>query len=99
MNQPLAETVFWIAAIACVIAQLAILRSTFAARTANKSDLVPAASRRSELAWAIIPALALVVVLSATRQRMETRDRHLKIDHSGTRHSMPMPAPPSAPQH
>ena len=99
MNQPLAETVFWIAAIACVIAQLAILRSTFAARTANKSDLVPAASPRSELAWAIIPALALVVVLSATRQRMETRDRHLKIDHSGTQHSMPMPAMPSAPQH
>ena len=100
MNQPLAETIFWIAAIACVIAQLAILRSTFAARTANKSDLVPSASRRSELALAIIPALALVVVvLSATRQRMETRDRHLKIDHSGTQHSMPMPATPSVPQH
>jgi heme/copper-type cytochrome/quinol oxidase subunit 2 len=99
MNQPLAETIFWIAAVACVIAQLAILRSTFAARSANKSDLVPSASRRSELAWAIIPALALVVVLSATRQRMETRDRHLKMDHSGMEHSMPMPAPPSAPQH
>lgn len=98
MNQPLAETIFWVAAIACVIAQLAILRSTFAARGANKSDLVPLASRRGELAWAVIPALALGVVLTATWQRIEMRDRHLKMDHSGMQHSMPMPPPAPAPQ-
>jgi hypothetical protein len=80
-----------------VIAQLAILRSTFAARGANKSDLVPSAPRRSELAWAIIPALALGVVLTATWQRIEMRDPHLKMDHSGMRHSMAMPSA-SAPQ-
>ena len=98
MNQPLAETIFWIAAIACVIAQLAILRSTFAARGANKSDLVPSASRRSELAWAVIPALALGVVLTATWQRIEMRDAHLKMDHSGMQHAMPMPPAASTPQ-
>jgi heme/copper-type cytochrome/quinol oxidase subunit 2 len=97
MNQPLAETIFWIAAIACAIAQVAILRSTFAARSANKSDLVPSSSRRGELAWAIIPALALGVVLMATWQRIEMRDPHLKMDHSGMHHSMAMP-PTSAPQ-
>ena len=32
MNQPLAEIIFWIAAVACVIAEIAILRSTFASR-------------------------------------------------------------------
>lgn len=98
MNQPLAETIFWIAAIACVIAQLAILRSTFAARSANKSDLVPVASQRSEIAWAIIPALALGVVLTATWQRIEARDAHLRMDHSGMQHSMPMRPPASAPE-
>ena len=92
MNQPLAETIFWIAAIACVIAEIAILRSTFAARSPNKSELVPTASPRSELAWAVIPALALIVLLTATWQRIEAREAHMgTMDHSGMGHSMPMP--------
>ena len=96
MNQPLAETIFWIAAAACVIAELAILRSTFAARSANKSELVPTASPRGELAWAIIPAIALGVVLTATWQRIEAREAHMgTMDHSGMQHSMPMPPQPS----
>ncbi len=99
MNQPLAETIFWIAAVACVIAELAILRFTFAARRANKSDLVPSASPRGELAWAIIPALALGVVLTATWQRIEGREAHMgTMDHSGMQHSMPMPPQPSTPR-
>jgi cytochrome c oxidase assembly factor CtaG len=98
MNQPLAEAIFWIAAFACVIAELAILRSTFAARHANKSELVPSASPRGELAWAVIPALALGVVLTATWQRIESRDTDMRMmDHSGIQHSMPMPAPTSTP--
>jgi hypothetical protein len=96
MSQPLAEIIFWIATVACVIAELAILRSTFAARRATKSELVPSSSPRSELAWAIIPAVALVLVLTATWQRIEARDSHMKMDHSGMEHSMPMP--PSLPQ-
>ena len=92
MNQPLAETIFWIAAVACVIAELAILRSTFAARSTKQSELVPTASPRGELAWAIIPALALIVVLTATWQRIEARESHMgTMDHSGMQHSMPMP--------
>ncbi|MDP9201768.1 MAG: hypothetical protein M3P26_07530 [Gemmatimonadota bacterium] len=99
MNQPLAETIFWIAAVACVIAEVAILRSTFAARRANKSELVPAASPRAELAWAIIPALALGIVLTATWQRIDARDAHMRMmDHSGMQHSMPMPPHTSIPQ-
>jgi heme/copper-type cytochrome/quinol oxidase subunit 2 len=94
MNQPLAETLFWIAAVACAIAELAILRSTFAARRAEKSELVPSASPRGELVWAVIPALALGVVLTATWQRIEARATHMKtMDHSGMQHSMPMAAP------
>jgi heme/copper-type cytochrome/quinol oxidase subunit 2 len=89
MNQPLAETIFWIAAAACAIAEVAILRSTFAARYANKSELVPASPRSSELAWAIIPALALSAVLVATWQKIEARQTHMQMmDHPGMPHSM-----------
>jgi heme/copper-type cytochrome/quinol oxidase subunit 2 len=98
MSQPLAETIFWIAAVACVIAEIAILRSTFAARRATKSELVPSSSTQSEVAWAIIPAVALVLLLTATWKRIEARESHMKMmDHSGMEHSMPMPAP-STPQ-
>ena len=92
MNQPLAETIFWIAVAACVVAEFAILRSTFAFRSANKSELVPAASRTSELVWAFVPAVALSVVLVATWQRIEARHSHMMMDHSQMNHTMPMPS-------
>jgi heme/copper-type cytochrome/quinol oxidase subunit 2 len=91
MIQPLAETIFWIAAIACVVAELAILRSTFTARSAKKSTLVPSGSPRSELVWAILPGLALAIVLTATWQRIDGRETHTMMDHSGMQHSMPAP--------
>ena len=100
MNQPLAEMIFSIAVVACAVAEVAILRSTFIARRANKSKLVPASSRSGELVWAVIPALALSAVLVATWQRIEARESHMQMmDHSGMRHSMPMPPPqPAAPR-
>ena len=93
MSQPLAEIIFWIAAAACAIAEIAILRFSFAPQRANKSELVPAAARNGEIAWAVIPALALVAVLFATWQRIEARETHMQMmDHSGMQHSMPMPS-------
>ena len=98
MNQPLAETIFWIAAVACLIAEVVILQSTFAAQPGNRSELVPVSSRSGELAWAVIPALALCAVLVATWQRIEARQSHMQtMDHSGMRHSMQLPSVPSAP--
>jgi len=92
MNQPLAEAVFWIAALACAAAEIAILRSTFAARRIPKSELVPAASRGGEVAWAIIPAVALSCLLVVTWQRIEARETHMHMmDHSGMQQAMPMP--------
>jgi heme/copper-type cytochrome/quinol oxidase subunit 2 len=93
MSQPLAEIIFWIAAAACAIAEIAILRFSFAAQRANKSELVPTAARSGEIAWAVIPALALVAVLLATWQKIETRKSHMQMmDHSGMERSMPMPS-------
>lgn len=98
MSQPLAETIFWIAAAACVIAEVAILRFTFATRSANKSELVPASSHSGEIAWAIIPALALIVVFGATWQRIQARQNHTDMmHHPGMDHSTQTSAPSSAP--
>jgi heme/copper-type cytochrome/quinol oxidase subunit 2 len=84
MIQPLAEAIFWIAALACVVAEIAILRSTYEARRVEKSDLVPSASRGGEITWAVIPAIMLAFLLTATWQRIEARQTHMKMmDHSG----------------
>jgi heme/copper-type cytochrome/quinol oxidase subunit 2 len=98
MNQPLAEGIFWIAVLACVVAEIAILRSTYAARKIEKSALVPAASRGGEIVWAIVPVVALSVLLIATWHKIEAREAHMMMDHSGMQHSMPMPrmTPPSS---
>lgn len=66
--------IFWIAAILCVIAEAAILRSMFrgsraAAGTADAAShgAVPRGRPAMELLWAILPAILLVVVLIMTR--------------------------------
>lgn len=99
MNQPLADALFWIAAAACVVAEIAILRSTYAARRVVKSDLVRTASRSGEMTWAIIPAAMLVFLLGATWRRIEAGDAHMRtMDHSGVQQSMPMPGMTPTPQ-
>lgn len=92
MNQQLAEGIFWLAALACVLAEIAILRSTYAATRAEKSALVPVPARSGEIAWAIIPAVALSILLVMTWQRIEGRRAHARMmDHSGMQHPMAMP--------
>ena len=77
MNQPLAETIFWIAALACAVAEIAILRSIFAQRRAQNSGPVHAGSPAGEVIWGIVPALALAVLLVATWRRIEARESHM----------------------
>jgi heme/copper-type cytochrome/quinol oxidase subunit 2 len=96
MNQPLAEIIFWIAAFACVIAEIAILRSTYAARRVEKSVLVPAAPARGEIAWAVIPAVGLSLLLLMTWRRIEARDAHMRMmDHPGMQMSGMTPSAPT----
>ncbi len=91
MIQPLAEAIFWIAALACVLAEVAILRSSFAETGAHSSALVPVSSRRSELAWTILPALGLAVLLMFTWREVNARKSHAAEMHN--------PANPSSPGH
>ena len=63
----LADAIFWIAVACCVVAQLAIVRSAIVS-PARVADGHPAsaARRASEIAWAVIPGIALAVVLVFT---------------------------------
>ena len=70
----LADAIFWIAVACCSVAQLAIIRSVFISpATAPDGDTVTPASgarRAGEIAWAIIPGVALVFVFLATWRAM-----------------------------
>ena len=81
MNQPLAETIFWIAALACAVAEIAIVRSIIAQRRAHNATLVASSSPLAELIWAIVPAIALSALLIATWQRIEARHNHMQMNH------------------
>jgi heme/copper-type cytochrome/quinol oxidase subunit 2 len=82
MNLSLAEAIFWIAALACIAAQTALLRSGFSIRQETKSELVPASPRSIELTWAVVPALILFVLLFATWRKVAEREEHRGMDHS-----------------
>jgi heme/copper-type cytochrome/quinol oxidase subunit 2 len=82
MNQPLAETIFWVAALACAVAEIAILRSLIAQRRAQHSSLVPAGSPVTELIWGVVPAIGLALLLLFTWRRIQLRDHHMQMDHS-----------------
>ena len=83
MNLSLAEAIFWIAALACVVAQIALLWSSLSTKGEQRSELVPVSRRSTELAWAILPALVLSVLLVATWRRVSERDEHPHMDHGG----------------
>ena len=63
MPPSLADAIFWVAAVCCAIAQWIILRGTLAAPVAEGAS---AAQRRAEVVWAVVPAVALALVLAAT---------------------------------
>ena len=68
---------FWIAAACCVFAEVAILRSLLfgRARKAEQQNesgaLVGRSSRPAEVAWALLPAVGLLVVLYLTWRAVE----------------------------
>jgi len=63
---PLAEPIFWIAALVCLIAEIAILRSTFTPHSTARATTVPHSPRGAEMVWAVIPAIGLAMLFAAT---------------------------------
>jgi heme/copper-type cytochrome/quinol oxidase subunit 2 len=61
----LSDAIFWLAAACCVFAQIAIVRSALRAR-AQRPDGSASPSRPIEVAWTILPAIMLALVLVLT---------------------------------
>ena len=71
MSLLLADAIFWIAVACCTVAQLAIIRSAIVspARVAG-GEPTSGARRAAEIAWAVIPGIALAAVLLFTWRAM-----------------------------
>jgi heme/copper-type cytochrome/quinol oxidase subunit 2 len=64
----IASSLFWIATTCCAIAQIALIRSAIRAPMAGspESASMRMPSRASEIAWTIVPAIGLAVLLVFT---------------------------------
>jgi len=74
----LSDAIFWIAVVCCAAAQLLILRSVFAARGAGPASSLPPVRRPLEIAWALLPAVALALVLAMTWRAMHPAPRDVR---------------------
>lgn len=77
MSASIGLSMFWVAAIACAVAQAAILRAVVGGTRADgptTSVADPRATSRSsataELIWALVPGLVLVLLFAATWRAM-----------------------------
>jgi len=70
----LADAIFWVAVACCVVAQAAIVHSVVISpsqsRVADAAGPASSARRLGELAWAVLPGIALGVVLAFTWRAM-----------------------------
>ena len=71
MPHSLADAIFWVAVVCCAVAQWFIVRGAMAAHAVPPgAEQVPATRRATETAWAVLPAVALVLALGATWRAM-----------------------------
>ena len=66
MSITLADAIFWIAVACCSVAQLAILRSAIISPASVATRESSPARRAGEIAWAVLPGIALAAVFVAT---------------------------------
>lgn len=65
---------FAVAAALCLVGHLAILRSVIRARASASDPNVPRPRLGIEVFWAVLPAVILALVLTATWERVRDRD-------------------------
>jgi heme/copper-type cytochrome/quinol oxidase subunit 2 len=74
MNPLIATALFWVAAAFCLVAQLALVWSAIRAPMPGSAEAAVKMPRRTtEIAWTVLPALALAVVLVFTWRAMHRR--------------------------
>jgi hypothetical protein len=67
LSHSIADAIFWIAAVCCGLAQAAVIRSSMVAPMLVPAHAGVARPRRAvESMWAILPAIALAILLIAT---------------------------------
>jgi len=67
MSLRIADAIFWIAVAFCAVAQLAIVQSVIVSPARAPEHAPASATRRAvEIAWAILPGIALAVVFVFT---------------------------------
>lgn len=67
MTASLADAIFWVAVALCTAAQAALLHSFFRGASRPRRDAA-ASFRATETVWAVLPALVLVALFTATWQ-------------------------------
>ncbi len=105
LSPEFARIVFWLAVASCVVAQLGILWSTWRGMAARAGQTeTPSADasgaplnirRAPELVWAILPAVALVLVFAGTWRAMQ----HLSDASASPMHRHPPATVSGAPSH
>ncbi|MDQ6829493.1 MAG: hypothetical protein M3081_11555 [Gemmatimonadota bacterium] len=66
LSPALSNSLFWSAVACCAVAQIFIVRGAFQPQRVDVQEGVPRPRRAFELAWTIVPAVALAVVLVFT---------------------------------
>lgn len=84
MSPIVAQIVFWTASACCLLAQAALVRSAIRSPMAGSRETaaVVMPRRSTEIAWTVVPAIALALVLAFTWRAM----------HRPSRTEMQMPA-------
>ncbi len=81
MRLSFADGLFWLSVACCAIAQTFIIRSVQSTRNAPEPVAAVPRSRHSvEMLWAVLPALALAVLLAFTWRAI-----HSRADRTGAR--------------
>lgn len=72
MPPTIANAIFWVAAASCVVAQIALIVSAIRSPMPGSADTaaMPMPRRATEIAWTIVPAIGLAVLLVFTWRAM-----------------------------
>jgi heme/copper-type cytochrome/quinol oxidase subunit 2 len=77
MRLSFADGLFWLSVACCAVAQILIIRSVQLARSRSETPVVASRSRYGvELLWAVLPAVALAVLLVFTWRAMREPQRN-----------------------
>lgn len=102
---PVLTALFWVSAVACVVAQYFIVRAVVrAVPSETGSPDVPSPNKLMEIAWAILPALLMVAVFVGAWRHMHAASRVdlTPVTHRGAPiapavHSATLPSVPATP--